>query len=82
MSGLTSTLRKVNLYRGVQPIAFNIDDINYTEITAGVLEQLRIRGVVEDGDKVIITKGDLLGHTGGTNGMKIVTVGDFVEHVA
>lgn len=82
MSGLTSTLRKVNLYRGVQPIAFNIDDIDYTEITAGVLEQLRIRGVVEDGDKVIITKGDLLGHTGGTNGMKIVTVGDFVEHVA
>ncbi len=82
MSGLTATLRKVNLYRGVQPIAFNIDDIDYTEITAGVLEQLRVRGVVEDGDKVIITKGDLLGHTGGTNGMKIVTVGDFVEHVA
>lgn len=82
LSGLTSTLRKVNLYRGVQPVAFNIEDIDYTEVTAGVLEQLRIRGVVTDGDKVIITKGDLLGHTGGTNGMKIVTVGDFVEHVA
>lgn len=82
LSGLTGTLRKVNLYRGVQPIAFNIDDVDYTEITAEVLEQLRKRGVVEDGDRVIITKGDLLGHTGGTNGMKIVTVGDFVEHVA
>ena len=29
----------------------------------------------------MITKGDLHGHSGGTNGMKIVTVGDFVEHV-
>jgi len=82
MSGLTATLRKVNLYRGVQPIAFDINAIDYTEVTAGILEQLRKRGVVSDGDKVIITKGDLLGHIGGTNGMKIVTVGEFVEHVA
>jgi pyruvate kinase len=82
MSGLTATLRKVNLYRGVQPIAFDINAIDYTEVTAGILEQLRKRGVVVDGDKVIITKGDLLGHIGGTNGMKIVTVGEFVEHVA
>jgi len=82
MSGITTTLRKVNLYRGVQPIAFDIRNINYTEITAGILDQLRARGVVKDGDKVIITKGDLLGHIGGTNGMKIVTVGEFVEHVA
>jgi pyruvate kinase len=82
MSGLTATLRKVNLYRGVQPIAFDVKNIDYTEVTAGILDQLRKRGVVTDGDKVIITKGDLLGRTGGTNGMKIVTVGDFVEHVA
>ena len=81
MSGLTQTLRKVNLYRGVQPIAFDITNIDYTEVTAGILEQLHKRGVVADGDKVIITKGDLVGHIGGTNGMKIVTVGEFVEHV-
>ena len=81
MSGITATLRKVALYRGVQPIAFDLRSIDYTEVTAGILEQLLKRGVVENGDKVIITKGDLIGHTGGTNGMKIVTVGDFVEHV-
>ena len=82
ISGLTETLRKVNLYRGVQPIAFDISNIDYSEVTAGVLEQLRKRGVVSHGDKVIITKGDLHGHIGGTNGMKIVTVGEFIEHVA
>ena len=81
ISGLTETLRKVNLYRGVQPIAFDISNIDYSEVTAGVLEQLRKRGIVSHGDKVIITKGDLHGHIGGTNGMKIVTVGEFVEHV-
>ena len=82
LSGLTETLRKVALYRGVQPIAFDLSVVDYTEVTAGVLEQLRKRGVVNNGDKVIITKGDLIGYIGGTNGMKIVTVGDFVEHVA
>ena len=81
ISGLTQTLRKVTLYRGVQPIAFDVRDIDYSEVTAGILEQLTKRGVVADGDKVIITKGDLLGHIGGTNGMKIVIVGEFVEHV-
>jgi pyruvate kinase len=81
MSGLTQTLRKVNLYRGVQPVAFDISNIDTTEVTAGILTQLLERGAVTDGDRVIITKGDLMGLSGGTNGMKIVTVGEFVEHV-
>ncbi len=81
MSGLTQTLRKVNLYRGVQPVAFDISNIDTTEVTAGILTQLLERGAVTDGDRVIITKGDLMGLSGGTNGMKIVAVGEFVEHV-
>jgi pyruvate kinase len=82
MSGLTETLRKVSLYRGVQPLAFDIRNIEHAEVTAGILDQLRARGAIADGDKVIITKGDLLGDVGGTNGMKIVTAGAYVEHVA
>tara|TARA_Y100001954_G_C15578268_1_gene487046 strand:+ start:115 stop:243 length:129 start_codon:yes stop_codon:yes gene_type:complete len=30
------------------------------------------------GDKVMITKGDFHGSSGGTNGLKIVQVGDFI----
>ena len=82
MSGLTETLRKVSLYRGVQPVVFDIKNVEYAEVTAGILDQLRDRGAIADGDKVIITKGDLLGDIGGTNGMKIVTAGAYVEHVA
>ncbi|MCP5200422.1 MAG: pyruvate kinase [Gammaproteobacteria bacterium] len=76
-----ATLRKVTLYRDVYPVAFDVSTIPYNEATREVLAVLKSRGVVGDGDQVIITKGDLHGHTGGTNGMKIVTVGDFVEHV-
>jgi pyruvate kinase len=37
------------------------------------------KGVVKEGDLVIISKGDLMGRMGGTNAMKIVRVGELVE---
>ena len=36
-------------------------------------------GTVKKGDLVIITKGDLLGTSGGTNAMKVVEVGNMIE---
>lgn len=80
-SSHAATLRRVTLYRDVYPVFFDINETPYTEVTRVVLTLLKERGAVEDGDLVIITKGDLHGHSGGTNGMKIVKVGDFVEHV-
>ena len=71
----------MTLYRNVYPALFDVSQIAYSEVTREVLNLLAARGVVENGDQVMITKGDLHGHSGGTNGMKIVTVGDFVEHV-
>ena len=76
-----ATLRKVTLYRDVYPIHFDVTAVDYTEVTREVLGLLLARDAVENGDKVMITKGDSHGHSGGTNGMKIVKVGDFVEHV-
>lgn len=76
-----ATLRKIALYRDVYPAYFDITKTPYTEVTKAVLTELKQRGVVEDTDRVIITKGDLHGYSGGTNGMKIVAVNDFVEHV-
>ncbi|MCZ6892807.1 MAG: pyruvate kinase [Gammaproteobacteria bacterium] len=75
------TLRKVTLYRDVYPVQFDVTSIEYSEVTREVLGRLVERGAVQDGDRVLLTKGDLHGHSGGTNAMKIVTVGDFVEHV-
>lgn len=81
LSRSPQTLRRVTLFRGVHPIPFDVTAVHHTEVTHEVLARLQARGAVKHGDKVILTKGDLQGTTGGTNGMKIVTVGDIVEHV-
>ena len=36
-------------------------------------------GIAKKGDLVIITKGDLAGLSGGTNAMKVVTVGNLAK---
>ncbi len=71
-----STRRKVTLYRGVYPVSFDVTGYNSQMANLEVIEELRRRGAVRDGDLVIITKGDLSGMEGGTNVMKIVRVGD------
>jgi pyruvate kinase len=69
------TRRKVTLYRGVYPVAFDIRTNDHAELNREAIDELRRRGTVRDGDIVIITKGDLTGVMGGTNAMKIVVVG-------
>ena len=71
-----STRRKVTLYRGVYPVSFDVTGLNSQKANFEIIEELRRRGAVRDGDLVIITKGDLSGVEGGTNVMKIVRVGD------
>jgi pyruvate kinase len=69
------TRRKVTLYRGVYPVAFEITTSDHATLNREALDELRRRGTVRDGDLVIITKGDLTGVMGGTNAMKIAVVG-------
>ena len=71
-----STRRKVTLYRGVYPISFDTTTKDHALVNLEAVDELKRRGVVRDGDLVIITKGDLMGVMGGTNAMKIVCVGD------
>lgn len=71
------TRRKVTLFRGVYPVAFSPSSDNYIEITRAVIEELLNRGTVQNGDLVIITKGDKMGVHGGTNMLKIIRVGDY-----
>ena len=69
------TRRKVTLYRGVYPVAFDFSTSDSTELNREAIDELRRRGAVREGDMVIITKGDHTGVLGGTNTMKIVVVG-------
>jgi pyruvate kinase len=73
------TRRKVTLYRGVYPVAFEITTSDHAGVNRAAIDELRSRGTVRDGDMVIITKGDLTGVLGGTNAMKIATVGNLPD---
>ena len=76
----TATRRRVALYRGVYPMKFDIAHTDPLEANKQMIELLMAQGVVEDGDFVIITKGDLRGRRGSTNNMKIIQVGQALEH--
>lgn len=74
------TRRRVSLYRGVYPMKFDITHTDPLEANKEIIDELMERGVVTNGDFVVITKGDLRGRRGGTNNMKIIKVGEALEH--
>lgn len=66
--------RRMSLFREVHPVNF----VNRSNEREGVLKEaeqkLKQSGVLQTGDKIIITIGDPIGKSGGTNTMKIVEV--------
>ena len=77
LSPRIETRRKVTLYRGVYPTSINFEQIGPYNISSKVAKTLQEKNIVEKGDRIIITRGDYLGDEGGgTNAMKIVTIGN------
>jgi len=70
------TRRRVTLFRGVYPVEFG-EGLNDPEVILGLAEdELLKRGVVRNGDIMVMTIGEPVGKTGGTNTMKIIKVGE------
>jgi pyruvate kinase len=70
-----STRRRVTLYRGVYPVIFDVTRASTTEaLYRSIFNRLLDLKLVEVGDKVILTKGELSGVQGGTNSMMILQV--------
>jgi pyruvate kinase len=72
-----STQRKVALYRGVQPVAFDTEAVPSTADFTRAMDVLKASNIVVDGDMVIVSCGDT-NLLGGTNTMKILRVGDAI----
>jgi pyruvate kinase len=72
------TSRRLTLYRGVYPVRLPTVPDTHAETNREAIRLLLDKGVVKEGELVIITKGDLNGVQGGTNAMKIVRVGETV----
>ena len=53
-----TTQRRMALYRGVHPIPFDVTDLDRRIINQSAINELQKRGIIQDGDLVIITKGD------------------------
>lgn len=76
----SATRRRVSLYRGVYPVKFDITHTDPLMANKEIIDELLARKIVNIGDYVVITKGDLMGRRGGTNNMKIIKVGESIEH--
>ncbi|CAA6821980.1 MAG: Pyruvate kinase (EC [uncultured Thiotrichaceae bacterium] len=71
-----SACRRVSLYRGVYPVKQTKASTDAKSANRAAVELLLSEKVVDQGDLVIITKGDLMGSRGGTNQLKILRVGE------
>lgn len=76
LSRHTITQRRMTLYRGVYPLAFDITQYTRDDVNQAAAHELEKLSLVNKGDLVILTKGDLVGKHGGTNAMKILQIGE------
>src|SRR5438105_289043 len=70
-----SSQRKMSLYRNVQPLYLEQADDSEAVLRAAE-DLLLTRGQVQRGDLIVLTIGEHMGKSGGTNAMKIVRVGE------
>ncbi len=73
------TARRVTLYKGVFPAPMNFLGKTHAQVNHAAVSVLKNCHEVEDGDLVVLTKGDLMGVDGGTNALKVLKVGHLVE---
>jgi pyruvate kinase len=73
MSNIKRTLARVALYHSVQPVYFDAA-AERESITDQALEWLKLHGVVDAGDRVILSRGDRRNLPGGTNTLRVVEV--------
>ena len=69
-----ATSRRVTLYRGVYPVSFHIEHTDTRLLYRDIFSTLLSNELVDEGDLVIFTRGDLSGVSGSTNSMKIISV--------
>lgn len=69
------SLGKMTLYRGVYPFHFDVTECSREELNRKAVQALSDKAILQDGERVVLTKGDHVGIGGGSNAMKILEVG-------
>jgi len=78
LTRLERTQRKMALFRGVEAIKFDPTVLARLDVNRLAIEEVKTILDLKDGDMVLLTKGDHMGRLGGTNALKILTIGDIV----
>lgn len=76
LSRFKHSLGKMTLYRGVYPIFFDVTQCSRDSANQDAISLMEQKELLQKSDTVILTKGDHLGRSGGSNAMKILVVGD------
>ena len=76
LTAQTDTRYRCALYRDVYPLMVKYVGSDREELLAEAEKVLVEHGVVKDGDLIVLTIGEPIGKSGGTNTMKIVKVGE------
>jgi pyruvate kinase len=72
LSRHAETVRRMCLYRGVRPLVFDYTVFAAADAAGEAVAELRRRGLVQPGQRLILTRGDLLGVGGSTTTLKIL----------
>lgn len=68
-----STCSKMTLFKGVHPVQFDATAHSSWQVTSQALDELIRKGILEPNDKVILTKGNVIGVGGKANSLRILT---------
>ena len=79
LTAQTATRYRCALYRDVYPLMVKFVGHDREELLAEAERVLVENGVVKDGDLIVLTIGEPIGKSGGTNTMKIVKVGGHLK---
>jgi len=73
-----STLGRVTLFRNVTPLCMPVDygPTEAPQATIDVKKMMLEKGLADEDDLIIMTFGTPMGHSGGTNALKIIRIGD------
>ncbi|BDY05411.1 pyruvate kinase [Ferrimonas sp. YFM] len=69
-----ATLARMALYRGVYPVRFDSTEHTPGLMVAAAIAEIKDAGLLDSGDMVLVTKGDMMETIGGTNTTKVVVV--------
>ncbi|GHD63073.1 pyruvate kinase [Jeongeupia chitinilytica] len=70
------TYQRLALFRGVLPMTISQENTDRDSLLIRAEVEMLRQGVVQQGDLVVFTYGEVVGQGGGTNSMKIVKIGE------